>query len=197
VFWTIAGTTKKQRRDSRLWTSSGGQVGRQKKMNDEQKLYDVKKRLSVAEPRPKFARLSCSRPLAVKQMAARIKFLIEFFSEDGNSMRMQEVRRGLHACRYLEFDDAIKLLEQRRRLVIHRVSGRGHVSRVVLKQNARAKLPDPFVFHRKKRRKRKRPPSQWFLERRPLMDAGQHEGFSQIEAWSESAFWIEKEKMQD
>ena len=37
------------------------------------------------EPRPKFARLSPNHPLAVKQMAARIKSLIEFFSEDGKS----------------------------------------------------------------------------------------------------------------
>lgn len=92
--------------------------------------------------RPKFARLSRDRPLAVKQMAARIEFLIEFFSEDGRSMRMQEVKRGLHAYLFLEFDDAIKLLEQRRPFVIHRVPGRGHVFRVVLKQNARARLPD-------------------------------------------------------
>jgi hypothetical protein len=146
------------------------------------------------EPRPKFARLSRDQTLAVRQMAARIKFLIEFFSEDGRSMRMQEVRRGLHAYRYVEFDDAIKLLQQGRQLVIHRMLGRGHVFRLVLKQNARAKLPDPFVCHRKKRKKRKRPPSQWFLERRHLMDAGQHEGFAQIEAWSESAYWIEKER---
>jgi hypothetical protein len=103
------------------------------------------------EPRPKFARLSPNRPLAVKQMAARIKFLIEFFSEDTKSMRLQEVKRGLHAYRYWEFDDAIKLLEQRRLLVIHRVPGRGHVFRVVLMQNARAKLPDPFVFAEIKR----------------------------------------------
>jgi hypothetical protein len=45
-------------------------------------------------------------------MAARIKFLIEFFSEDGKSMRLKEVKRGLHAHRYVEFDNAIKLLAQ-------------------------------------------------------------------------------------
>src|SRR5260370_41411608 len=49
-----------------------------------------------------------------------------------------------------------------------------------------------FVFHRKKRKKRKKPPTEWFLERRHLMDAGQHEGFATTESWHESAFWIEK-----
>ena len=98
---------------------------REGNMNDEQTVR--------TEPRPKFARLSRDRALAVKQMAARIKFLIEFFSEGGKSMRVQEIKRGLHAYRYLEFDNAIKLLEKRRQLVIHRVPGRGHVFRVVLK----------------------------------------------------------------
>ena len=146
------------------------------------------------EPRPKFARLSRDPQRAVKQMAARIKFLIEFFSEDGKSLRMQEIKRGLHAYRYLEFDAAIQLLERRRQIVIRRVQSRGRVLRVTLKQNARAKLPDPFIYHRQKRRKRKKPPTQWFLERRHLMDAGQHQGFAAKEPWHESAYWIEKER---
>jgi hypothetical protein len=75
------------------------------------------------------------------------------------------------------------------------MQGRGHVYRVVLKQNARAKLPDPFIFHRKKRRKRRRQPTEWFLARRHLMDAGKHEGFAQVEVWAESAYWIEKERI--
>jgi hypothetical protein len=75
------------------------------------------------------------------------------------------------------------------------MQGRGHVYRVVLKQNARAKLPDPFIFHRKKRRKRRRQPTEWLLARRHLMDAGKHEGFSQVEVWAESAYWIEKERI--
>src|ERR1700690_4416527 len=131
------------------------------------------KPISIVAARPKFARLSRNRTLAVKQMAARIRFLIEFFSEDGKSMRMQEIKRGLHAYRYLEFDEAIKLLEQRRQISIRRVKCRSHVYRVTLKQT-RTKLPDPFIFHRKKRKKRKKPPTIWFLERRHLMDAGQH-----------------------
>ena len=82
-------------------------------------------------------------------------------------------------------------------MVVHRKPGRGHVFRVELKQNARAKLPDPFIFHRKKRKKRKKVPTSWFLERRHLMDAGKHEGFATIEPWSESAYWIEQEKARD
>lgn len=144
------------------------------------------------EPRPKFARLSRDPDRAVTQMAARIKFLIEFFSEDGKSMRMQEIKRGLHSYRYLEFDAAIELL-QRRRLAVIRVQGRRNGFRVVLKKNPQAKLPDPFIFHRKKRKKNRRPPTQWFLEHRHLMDAGQHEGFAKTEPWHESAYWIEKE----
>ena len=54
-----------------------------------------------AQSRPKFARLSRDPQRAIKQMAARIKFLIEFFSEDGTSLRMQEIKRGLHAYRYM------------------------------------------------------------------------------------------------
>jgi hypothetical protein len=146
------------------------------------------------EPRPKFSRLSRDPQRAVKQMAARIKFLIEFTSEDGKSMRMQEIKRGLHGYRYMEFDDAIKLLERRRQIVIRQVQNRGRVLRVVLKQNARAKLPDPFLYHRKKRRKRTKPPTTWFLERRHLMDAGQHGGFTTTEPWHESAYWIEQQK---
>jgi hypothetical protein len=151
--------------------------------------------MNLAKPRPKFARLSRDRALAVKQMAARIKFLIVFFSNDGKSMRMQEIKRGLHAYRYVEFDDAINLLEQRRQISIRRVKCRSHVYRVTLKQT-RTKLPDPFIFHRKKRKKRKKPPTTWFLERRHLMDAGQHENFGTIQPWSESAYWIEQEKTQ-
>ena len=49
-----------------------------------------------------------------------------------------------------KFDDAIKLLGKRRQLVIHRMPERGHVFRLVLKQNAYAKLSDPFAFHRQK-----------------------------------------------
>ncbi len=85
-----------------------------------------------------------------------------------------------------KFDNAIKLLGKRRQLVIHRMPERGHVFRLVLKQNTYAKLSDPFAFHRQKRKKRRRPPSPWFLERCHRMDAGQHEGFAQIEVWAES-----------
>ena len=145
-----------------------------------------------AASRPKFARLSRDPQRAIKQMAARIKFLIEFFSEDGESMRMQEIKRGLHAYRYLEFDDAMKFLEKRRQLVIRRA--RGSVFRVILRRDHRTRLPDPFVFHRKKRSKRNRPPTEWFLERRHLMDSGQHSGFAEREPWHESAFWYEKEQ---
>ena len=126
-------------------------------------------------------------------MAARIKFLIEFYSDDGRSLRMQEIKRGLHAYRYLEFDAAIKLLEKRRQIVVRRVLSHGRVFRVVLKQNSRARLPDPFVFHRVKKRKRRKPPTQWFLERRHLMDSGQHSGFGKLEPWHASAYWYEKE----
>jgi len=56
----------------------------------------------------------------------------------------------------------------------------------VLKQNAYGKLSDPFAFHRQKRKQRRRPPSPWFLARCHRMDAGQHEGFAQIEARAES-----------
>jgi hypothetical protein len=86
-----------------------------------------------------------------------------------------------------KFDDAIKLLGKRRQLVIHRMPEGGHVFRLVLKHNAYAKLPNPFAFPREKRKKRRRPPSPWFLERGHRMDAGQHEGFAQIEVWAESA----------
>ena len=143
------------------------------------------------EPRPSFARLSRDPDRAVKQIAARITFLIQFFSEDGKSMRMQEIKRGLHAYRYLEFEDAMKLLERRRLIIIRRVPGRGHVYRVTLKESHSA-LPDPFVFYRKKRKKKKKPPTTWFLERRNLMDAGKHDGFATTEPWRESAYWIEK-----
>ena len=145
-------------------------------MSDEQVYAATKQRY---EPRPKFARLSPDPGRATKQMAARIKFLIEFFSEDGKSMRMQEIKRGLHAYRYLEFDDAIKLLEKRRQIVVRRAPGRGHVFRVTLREDSHASLPDPFVFHRKKRKRRKKPPTAWFLERGHLMDAGQHEASPQ------------------
>jgi hypothetical protein len=129
-------------------------------------------------------------------MAARIKFLIEFFSEDGKSVRIQEVKRGLNAYRYLEFDDAIRLLEKRRQSAIHRVPGRGHVFRLVLKQNARARLPDPYCFP-SQGKKRKKAPTAWFLERRQFIDAGQHEGFATIQPWSESAYWIDQENALD
>jgi hypothetical protein len=125
----------------------------------------------------------------------RIKFLIEFFSEDGRSMRMQEVKRGLHAYRYLEFEGALTLLIKSRRAVIRRVRCRGRVFRVVLKQNSGAgRLPDPFIYHRKKRKKKRKTPAAWFLENRKLMDAGQHSGFAKREPWHESAYWCEKEQ---
>lgn len=157
---------------------------------------------SVAEPpgltpeaRPKFSRLSCDPKRAVRQVAARIKFLIEFFSEDGRSMSLQEVKRGLHSYRYLEFDDAIRLLEKRRQLVLRRVPCRGRVLRVVLKKNCGAgRLPDPFIYHRKKRKKKRKTPTAWFLENRKLMDAGQHSGFAKREPWHEGAYWYEKEQ---
>jgi hypothetical protein len=110
---------------------------------------------------------------------------------------MQEIKCGLHAYRYVEFDDAIKFLERRRQIVIWRVQSRGRVLRVGLKQNARAKLPIRLLYHRKKRRKRKKPLTQWFLERRHLMDAGQHSGFVEREPWQESTYWYEKEQEQD
>ena len=131
-----------------------------------------------AESRPQFARLSRDPQRAVKQMAARIKFLIEFFSEDGTSLRMQEIKPQMHAYRYLEFDEAIKFLEKRKQIVIRLVQPQGRVFRVILRPDRRTRLPDPFVFRRKKRYKRKRPPTDWFLERRHLMDKGQHSGFA-------------------
>jgi len=78
--------------------------------------------------------------------------------------------------------------------VVRLVQPQGRVFRVILRRNRRTRLPDPFVFHRKKRSKRKRPPTEWFLERRHLMDAGQHSGFAKREPWHESAFWYEKEQ---
>ena len=127
-------------------------------------------------------------------MAARIRFLIEFLSEDGTSMRMQEIKRGLHAYRYMEFNDAIKLLEKRRQIVVRLVQPQGRVFRVILRPDRRTRLPDPFIFHRNKRSKRKRPPTDWFLERRHLMDEGRHSGFAKREPWHESAYWYEKER---
>jgi hypothetical protein len=151
---------------------------------------------ATSQPRPKFARLSRDPERAVRQMAARIKFMIEFFSEDGESMRVQELKRGLHAYRYSEFDDAIQFLEKRRQIVVRRVQSQGRVFRAILRRDRRTRLPDPFVFHRKKRSKRKRPPTEWFLERRQLMDAGQHSGFAEIQPWRESAYWYEKEQQE-
>jgi hypothetical protein len=155
--------------------------------------------LSVAEPpRPKFVRLSRNPKMAVRQMAGRIKFQIEFCSEDGRSKRVRTLRRQLHSCRYPEWDDAIELLVKRKYAVIHgsgrNVAGEG---RVITLRTKASRLPDPYFVVKKKKRKRKRLPTAWFLERRHLMDQGIHSGFATIEPWHESAFWIEKEKMEE
>jgi hypothetical protein len=50
---------------------------------------------------------------------------------------------------------------------------------------------------KKKRRKKKRKPTEWFLERRHLMDQGIHSGFATLEPWHESAFWIEQEMQEN
>jgi hypothetical protein len=152
-----------------------------------------------AERRYRFARLSRDPEHAVKQMAARIVFLIQFYSEDGESLRVRQIKRGLHSSRYLEFNDALRLLEKRKLIVIRRVPSRSRpVLVVTLKQNRSVRLPDPYTFHRKKKRKsKKRPPSDWFLEHRQFFDIGIHTGFAVVQPWSESAFWLEQERMQE
>jgi hypothetical protein len=153
----------------------------------------------VADRRSRFARLSADPKRSLMQLAARIKFLLQFYSDDGQSLRIRQIKRGLHADRYAaKFDDAIALLEQRKQIVIRRVSSRSRpVFVVILKQNCKTRLPDPFTSSRKKKRKQKRPPSDWFMARRHLMDAGIHIGLAEIKPWQESAYWLEQEKARE
>jgi len=150
--------------------------------------------LSV-ESRPKFARLSRDPQRAIKQMAARIKFLIQFCSDDGESLRVRQIKRALHADRYAEFDGALSLLEKRKQIIIRRVPSRSRpVFIVILKRSRRIRLPDPYTFHRRKKRKKRNKPTEWFLSRRQSMDRGFHGPFAQINPCQESAYWLEKEK---
>ena len=73
-----------------------------------------------------------------------------------------------------------------------RVQERRNGFRVILKKNPQAKLPDPFIFHRKKRKKIKRPPTQWFLEHQHLMMQDSMK-VCKNGTVHESAYWIEKE----
>ena len=150
------------------------------------------------EPREKFVRLSADRERAVKQIASRIRFLIRYYSDDGESLPIGKIKHMLHAERYkTKFDDALALLESGKQIVIHRVQGhRGRPAIVVtLKGNRNMRLPDPYTFHRPKKRKWKQ--SQWFVEHRHLFDQGKHSGFSKILPWQESAYWLEKEQAWD
>jgi hypothetical protein len=152
----------------------------------------------VAEPRQRFARLSRDPTRAIKQLASRVRFLIQYYSEDGQSLRIGQIKHALHAERYkITFDDALSLLESGKQIVVLRVQGRrGRPAIVVtLKQNRNMRLPCPYTYHRPKKRKWKK--SQWFIENRYLMDRGKHSGFAQILPWQESAYWLEKEKARD
>jgi hypothetical protein len=104
----------------------------------------------------------------------------------------------LHSYRYPEWDAAIELLVKRKYAVIsgsgRNISGQHRV--ITLKPTTK-RLPDPYLFVKKKRRKKKRNPTEWFLERRHLMDQGIHSGFATLEPWHESAFWIEQEMQEN
>jgi hypothetical protein len=104
----------------------------------------------------------------------------------------------LHSYRYPEWDAAIELLVKRKYAVIsgsgRNISGQHRV--ITLKPTTK-RLPDPYLFVKKKRRKKKRNPTEWFLERRHLMDQGIHSGFATLEPWHESALWIEQEMQEN
>jgi hypothetical protein len=126
--------------------------------------------------KPYFPHLSTDRSQAVREMAARVKEVIE---RDGTgSMSLSAVKRALHGYRYPGvWEDGLRLLGQHRQAAI---TG-GSISLHGLEGNA---LPDPYgPPPKEKKPKRKRRRSEWFERNLEKMEQGQHANFD--EDWNE------------
>jgi hypothetical protein len=119
--------------------------------------------------KPYFPHLSRDRREAGRQMAARIRDLIE--QNTRGRVRLADVKRSLHGNRHREaWEEGLRLLK------LHRIATieDGVISPTWSGSDV---LPDPYRLPEKATRRKQRVQSEWFLRNRRLMDEGQHSGF--------------------
>lgn len=119
--------------------------------------------------KPYFPHLSRDRRQAGREIAARIKELLE--SRATGSLRLAALKRALHADRHPEaWQNAIELLR------LHRIASVDDGS-ITHTWSGNDTLPDPYEPEKKTKRRKRGIQTEWFVHNRPKMDAGQHSEF--------------------
>jgi hypothetical protein len=155
-----------------------------KKMNDQQRVYDATKRLSVEKPtrkppRPYFARLDPTKDLK-KQMAARIvQFLCAESDGDGRVIYMK-MYHSLHGNRYRDrngedvWAEALKYLRQ----AICRKHGFIWIDRTEIVPD----LPSPYKLVPKFTQRKRKHQTKWYKDVAERAQANELSISEQIEA---------------